>query len=525
MGFSFLPKKDPTAKKRNFLWPRIDDIQDAGFCVDLTKQASIFIVIVTGLLSILALAGHSFMGMSGWGLLDAALFSGLAYGLHRNSLAAAILALLLYSSETLYSLTAGNFGAQRILFLLWFIGGVRGALYIYKSKAKAPVASTRVPDNQIAEVSVKAESAVNSKPNPYPWRRFFAKILDLRAFSFLGQLLLVWTGLQIFSSQMSYVRWSLFLGVIFGLIFETVFIGTVGTTPFKALFGIKLSSAGSKLTLEKALKRTLLSYAVGAWFLAPLTLFHVMAPFFPESFRLSPLAMWAMFLTEFLCLIPLILSYKKLQTAGETAWDTMLSISVENTAWGAGRYFLVIAAGLTVSAMGYYGVQQQKALLTKEIQKSSASQSFPNEPRGFRGFRFGESREVLFHAYPSLRTQPVQHLGVLEYYNLDHQRFWDWDDIVVRFVYFKDRLYNVAVDYAPHAAANQAVQMDVLMISRAKDFYGPPEEMQAPNGTKLYLWRGMKGCVSLNTDSKSLILTDSQLLIEYQAEVRRSGPS
>jgi len=476
----------------------------------------------------LAVAGHSFMGMSGWGLLDAALFSGLAYGLRKNSLIAAILALLLYSFETLYSLTAGNFGLQRILFLVWFIGGVRGALYIHKSKAQEAGAAARMSDRQIAKDAVKAESVENSKrPNQHPWRRFFAKILDIRVFSFSGQLLLSWTGLlQMFSSQASYARWSLFLGVVFGLIFETAFIGTIGTTPFKALFGIQLKSDGLKLPFGKAFKRTVLSYGVGAWFLAPLTLFFVLVPLFPESFRSSTAAMVVTVLMEFTCLIPLIISYRRLRSVGETAWDSKLSISVENIPWGIGRYFSAIAAAFIVGAMSYYGVQQQKALLTTEIQKnSSASQGFPNEPQGFRDFRFGESREVLFKAYPALRTQPVQHLGILEYYNLEHQRFWDWDDAVVRFVYFNDRLYDVVVDYAPHAAANQAGQMDELMLSRAKDFYGPPEEMQAPNGTKIYLWRGMKGSVTLNTDSKSLILTDSQLMIEYQAEVRRSGPS
>ena len=154
--------------------------------------------------------------------------------------------------------------------------------------------------------------------------------------------------------------------------------------------------------------------------------------------------------------------------------------------------------------------------------------TFTNEPTGFRTFRFGDSRAALLRAYPALQNQPVQHLDIFEYYTLEHQQFWDWNDVLIRFIYFKDRLYNVVVDYAPLSSSGSTngtnINLDELMISRAKAFYGQPEEIKAPNGSILYIWRGRKGSVSLDVNNKSLALTDSELLIEYQAEVRKHGP-
>jgi hypothetical protein len=110
------------------------------------------------------------------------------------------------------------------------------------------------------------------------------------------------------------------------------------------------------------------------------------------------------------------------------------------------------------------------------------------------------------------------------------EKVWDWENATVRFVFYRDLLYAVAIDYGeivtgPDLDAKASENAtDRLILARATETYGTPETVPSPDGKTLYLWRGVQGTVSLDQSNKILSLTDSQLLIEYQSEASALKP-
>lgn len=91
----------------------------------------------------------------------------------------------------------------------------------------------------------------------FPWRRFFARNLDLSIYAALVTVVLQLTV------HMNFVRSGTLLPSILGLLLmtgaETVMLHFWGTTPGKALLGLKiLREDGSRLSLEEAAQRTIL---------------------------------------------------------------------------------------------------------------------------------------------------------------------------------------------------------------------------------------------------------------------------
>lgn len=155
--------------------------------------------------------------------------------------------------------------------------------------------------------------------------------------------------------------------------------------------------------------------------------------------------------------------------------------------------------------------------------------SFKNEPTGFRKISFRASQEEFLRLYPNAQLPEGKTHKDLMVYFVENERFLDWDNIVIRFIFFKNRLYTVAIDYTPLTVgsdfdterAEQAA--DLLMLTRAKEHYGTPE-IQERDGIAYYIWRGRHGGVTLDQHNNTLSLIDSQLLLEYQAAARKYGP-
>lgn len=158
-----------------------------------------------------------------------------------------------------------------------------------------------------------------------------------------------------------------------------------------------------------------------------------------------------------------------------------------------------------------------------------SSPSFKNEPRGFRKVNFKVSPMEFLRRYPNAQSLKSTTFDYLNVYFVENEKFWDWDNVTVRFIFFENQLYSVAIDYAPIAVGSD-IDMDssdraadLLMLSRAREYYGEPE-IHELKGIRFYIWRGKHGAVTLDQTNNVLALLDSQLLLKVQARARKLGP-
>jgi hypothetical protein len=94
--------------------------------------AAVFVAIITSLVaSVALLTQKSILGVGGSGLVDAAIFAAVAYGIHRNPRFAAVSGLVIYLLERIYILKAGGVGGGGAIFMvvfltLAFVAAIRG---------------------------------------------------------------------------------------------------------------------------------------------------------------------------------------------------------------------------------------------------------------------------------------------------------------------------------------------------------------------------------------------------------------
>jgi hypothetical protein len=124
----------------NSLWPKIESPEAAKSAMKNAASASFIIVAVTGTVAVLAIMlGHPILGIGGSALVDAALFALIGWRISKHSRIAAVLGLLLYLLEAgqrfISSGSAPAAGSVvTVLFIIYFIHGVRGAMYLHQSQ-------------------------------------------------------------------------------------------------------------------------------------------------------------------------------------------------------------------------------------------------------------------------------------------------------------------------------------------------------------------------------------------------------
>ena len=210
----------------------------------------------------------------------------------------------------------------------------------------------------------KQEGSNKPNENPvkeknYPWRRFFARTVDLMSSGVLLFFLFVFFIAKL--APYSIVEFSFLLenpisaGIIIYLLWlpvEAGFLSMTGTTPAKWIFGISvLSGDGSKLSYLKALKRTLLVFIKGEGLSIPLiTLFT----------RIS--------------------SYLALKNTGTTSWDNSIGSVVIHKKWGFIRAISsTLVVLLTLSLMSLLNAINNKSNITQTKNPSTVSTKTSNE--------------------------------------------------------------------------------------------------------------------------------------------------
>jgi hypothetical protein len=120
------------ATKRNVFWPDVSTLESAEWAMKQGIWAAVFVALLTGIVASVALLIHKpILGVGGSGLLDAAIFAAVAYGIHKNSRFAAVSGLVIYLLERIYMLKVGGAGGGgatvMVVFLtLAFLSAVRG---------------------------------------------------------------------------------------------------------------------------------------------------------------------------------------------------------------------------------------------------------------------------------------------------------------------------------------------------------------------------------------------------------------
>lgn len=156
------------------------------------------------------------------------------------------------------------------------------------------------------------------KQNPHPWKRFFARSLDLLVFQ-LVLLVIVYPSFNISIFEPMFYYGFLILLVIW-IPIEALFIFKFGCTPAKWLYGISITnSEGEKLNYFLALKRTLHVWAIG------------------NAFAIPPIS-----------LIMNGLSYRYLLKHGTTWWDIESKSVVKIKSWGVVRTFFATTITLFI---------------------------------------------------------------------------------------------------------------------------------------------------------------------------------
>lgn len=117
------------ANIQNWLWPAIDDLEDAKKAAHLGAGCAFFVAVVTGIVTVLSVRGMKlFPGLDASGFLDAGLFLLIGIFIYRYSRIAAVAGLLLYVGEQIMMIKMNGFRFSLIpvFFTLHFIAGVRG---------------------------------------------------------------------------------------------------------------------------------------------------------------------------------------------------------------------------------------------------------------------------------------------------------------------------------------------------------------------------------------------------------------
>lgn len=161
----------------------------------------------------------------------------------------------------------------------------------------------------------------------HPWRRYFAKQVDVFIFSF-GSVFLLMVLLEITSPEaaqrlnegLENAVLASVIGVFFWAVCEWLCLWLFGGTPGRALYGIQIRCLdGTALGSEKALNRALLVGLKGIGLGIPIV-----------------------------ALITAIVGYSTLEKEGRSSWDADLGTRVTHIVWSPMRVFGVVSTTVLV---------------------------------------------------------------------------------------------------------------------------------------------------------------------------------
>ena len=133
----------------SWYWNEIGDKDSARYATTTAVWISYLIAAVNGLIAVLSLAYHKpIIGLNGWALLDAFLFTVIGWQIARLSRTWAVVGLSVYLLEVLISIGTRGFavsgfgpGIVAIVFLIAYLNALRGT-FAYHKYVKLQAAQT-----------------------------------------------------------------------------------------------------------------------------------------------------------------------------------------------------------------------------------------------------------------------------------------------------------------------------------------------------------------------------------------------
>jgi serine/threonine protein kinase/uncharacterized RDD family membrane protein YckC len=174
--------------------------------------------------------------------------------------------------------------------------------------------------NDILNISTGMEQ-ISFKP--HPWRRLFAKTVDICVLG-LPLLFLLSYAVGVLLPSVAYeygkaLNNQILAGIILTTLWvptEAILFATIGNTPAKWLFGIKVKTySGEKLSISQAFGRSIRVACQGMGLGIPIVAFFTQ-----------------------------IFAYRRLNSSGTTLWDSATGSTVSHTEWGAVRAVICVIA-------------------------------------------------------------------------------------------------------------------------------------------------------------------------------------
>ena len=130
-------------KKGNAFWPSVATVEDAKGAAKAGFVAAVLVALITTAFATWALYSNGPVAgfIDPWAYLDAALFGAIAFGIYKESRAAAVAGLLLYLVEKGFQVAStGQFqgAVVTVLFVLFFVSGVRGTFALHRLRRAQP---------------------------------------------------------------------------------------------------------------------------------------------------------------------------------------------------------------------------------------------------------------------------------------------------------------------------------------------------------------------------------------------------
>jgi uncharacterized RDD family membrane protein YckC len=158
-----------------------------------------------------------------------------------------------------------------------------------------------------------------------PWRRFFARCVDIYTLGLLSLIVVILGASILFPSKAPVFAKILDNQIIANCVLliwwiplEAFLLSTAGTTPAKWLFGMSIKTTdGNNLSFEAALQRSFLVVLQGMAFGIPIV-----------------------------AILTHMFAYRRLTNTGTTLWDTTVNSVVSHKTWGAERAIICVVAVL-----------------------------------------------------------------------------------------------------------------------------------------------------------------------------------
>lgn len=189
------------------------------------------------------------------------------------------------------------------------------------------IQSEKLEKEQLTETPKKDESKSFLGGVHHPWRRFFARTVDLMSIGILIFLLFSFSIGYLFPQNidgfLKFIENPIGAAIVLYVLwlpFEALFLFLVGTTPAKWVFGIRVTTpTGENLSYGQALQRVFLVFVQGEGFGIPLV-----------------------------TLFTRLFAYRRLTKTGTTLWDTSVGSVVTHKKWGVIRAIASVFVTLVV---------------------------------------------------------------------------------------------------------------------------------------------------------------------------------